>query len=287
MYHPACTVKVEGIETRALRDTGATVSVVDVQLVPENKYTGETKLVTLASNECRRVPIAKVYMETPFFEGEADVLVMERPVQPVLVGNNRFLSSKQINKIPVYPTRESNDRSPDQSCHEKKDNQRVVDEKKENQGADDAKEDDKKTDDAKKDGQKADDGKKHDKRVDDAKEDRADYAKEDDQRAEEQEMCAQVETRSTEKQKVNKELKVGRCNIATVTTVQLKEAQLEDETLRKCREEADMNKESNSGANRKTRYIWNNGLLRREFRERDDVKSQIVVPKKFREDVMA
>jgi hypothetical protein len=80
VYHPSCKAKVEGIETSALRDTGATISVVDVQLVPQYKLTGETRPVTLASNECRRVPVARVYMETPFFKGEADVLVMESPV---------------------------------------------------------------------------------------------------------------------------------------------------------------------------------------------------------------
>jgi hypothetical protein len=150
-------------------------------------------------------------METPFFKGEADVLVMESPVQPVLVGNNRFLSRCQANVIPVYPTKEN--------CLPQS------------------------------------------------------------QGEQQEDLCA-VETRSSESRKQAKELKVERCNVTSISAEELKEAQGEDETLRKCREDANRNAKSSTTANNsKVRYIWKNGLLRREFKERDEVKIQLVVPK--------
>ena len=103
-FEPHCMVKVEGQSVEAIRDTGSTMSIVKKDLVPQQCYTGEVKEVSLASSTVKRtLPVANLMMETPYFSDRTDVLVMEKPVCPVLISNTRKLSTEETTKVPVYP----------------------------------------------------------------------------------------------------------------------------------------------------------------------------------------
>ncbi len=105
-FSPHCQVKVEGKETAAIRDTGATTTVVSRDLVPDKCYTGNSRLVTLASDQVKQtLDTAVVKLETPYFKGAAEVVVMDKPVAPVLIGNTRYEGGKEM-QIPVYPKEE-------------------------------------------------------------------------------------------------------------------------------------------------------------------------------------
>ena len=105
-FTPRCKVTVNGIEADAVRDTGASYCVVAKHLVRPEDYTGEVVPVVLAQSRCQySLPVAMVYLVTPFVEGRMMVLVMEEPNEEVLVGNwyQRFLGDEK-QPIPVYAT---------------------------------------------------------------------------------------------------------------------------------------------------------------------------------------
>eukprot|EP00745_Piridium_sociabile_P042744 TRINITY_DN8657_c0_g1_i1.p1 TRINITY_DN8657_c0_g1~~TRINITY_DN8657_c0_g1_i1.p1 ORF type:complete len:1461 (-),score=280.53 TRINITY_DN8657_c0_g1_i1:179-4561(-) len=102
-YDPRCVVTVNGCEVMAIRDTGATHCVVEASLVQATDYTGEfTEMITV-SGQVYQVPIAEVDLVSPFVAGRMAVLVLEKPNQPVLIGNYTAAHwSGEPTKIPVY-----------------------------------------------------------------------------------------------------------------------------------------------------------------------------------------
>ncbi|PVD37207.1 hypothetical protein C0Q70_04202 [Pomacea canaliculata] len=91
----------KGQRVAAQRDTAA-----QSDLVPERCKTGKTVEVTLASSsEKRTFPIAMVTLDTPYFHGPTEVLLMEEPVHKVLIGNYRIEADGTVSSIPVYPVR--------------------------------------------------------------------------------------------------------------------------------------------------------------------------------------
>ena len=77
-FTPDCCVEVNGTRVKALRDSGASVTVVSVELVPPQNLTGEKLEIVLASSsEKRTLPLAKVELDTPYFKGECIVAVMQ------------------------------------------------------------------------------------------------------------------------------------------------------------------------------------------------------------------
>ena len=102
-YSPHCRVTVEGREVDAMRDTGATMTVVDTSLVPAHCILDKTRRVKLASGQKMRLPIAKVALVTPYFVGETEVIIMKNPATQVLIGNSRKTESGHIVGVPVYP----------------------------------------------------------------------------------------------------------------------------------------------------------------------------------------
>jgi len=270
-YQPSCQVTVEGKEVPALRDTGATISCIDTEFVPRDKYLGVNRTVTFASGEVKQVPVARVNLKTPFFEGNADVLVMQGPVVPVLIGNSRFLDTKDINAIPVYPIqqteRKAKEENRDQTMHT------VVPAEKE--AVDD---------------QKVPTVKPSEEKGNDSQHLTATIHDEGKRGISEKEAnaeCAQVTTRSGDQRTKNKPLKIVETKIANVTPEQLKDAQKKDETLKKCREDADgLRLERKGSKSQNAKYTWKNGVLVRTYTENSSQRTQIVVPQQYRDGVM-
>ncbi|KAK7113985.1 hypothetical protein V1264_000125 [Littorina saxatilis] len=102
-YDPNCRVQVEGKDASGIRDTGATCIVVNSSLVPPECYTGEHQNITLADTRQRKMPIAVVQMDTPFFSGVTRVLVAKALCHQVLIGNIRKDMDENEISVPVFP----------------------------------------------------------------------------------------------------------------------------------------------------------------------------------------
>ena len=99
-------IMVEGQVVTAFRDTGSTSTIVDSKLVPSEKVASVTKETTFAKSTKKEVlHTAKVQMDTPYFEGETEVSVMDNPVYPVLIGNKIGVGKDRC-ETPVYPVRD-------------------------------------------------------------------------------------------------------------------------------------------------------------------------------------
>lgn len=106
-FSPECEVLVEGKKVSALRDTGASITIVRSDLIPEQCLTNRTmEIVLAASPEKRTLAIAKIYLDSPFYVGETEVLIMDKPVFPVLIGNYAKSGEGKFHSIPVYPIKE-------------------------------------------------------------------------------------------------------------------------------------------------------------------------------------
>ncbi|XP_070184094.1 uncharacterized protein [Littorina saxatilis] len=203
VFEPQCEATVEGKTVRAIRDTGASAIIVDSEIVPREKYTGEAKRVVLAdSRVTRELPIAEVEMRTPFFSGITKVLVMDRPVHPVLIGNVRTDSQNVETGVPLFRARA--------------------------------------------------------------------------------ETCAPVVTRQQEAKSKEKPVKVipKETLIGQIKPDDLKAEQRNDPDLVKARAVADQKIKTG------TRYVWKKDILYRVYSSKDTEYKQVVVPKKFRDEVM-
>ena len=55
-----------------LRDTGCSGIVVKRELVSEDQFTGDFNVMLLINNTARKVPIAKVDIDTPYLKGQVE-----------------------------------------------------------------------------------------------------------------------------------------------------------------------------------------------------------------------
>ena len=79
--------KVNGIAVKVVRDSGASCSFINSKLVKQENYTCENALVTLAEGSSQIRPLAKVEVDTPFFQGELTCIVSKDAKQDLLIGN--------------------------------------------------------------------------------------------------------------------------------------------------------------------------------------------------------
>ncbi|PIK47158.1 hypothetical protein BSL78_15966 [Apostichopus japonicus] len=78
---------LEGHRTMVLRDTGCSTVVVRRKFVDESKFTGENRRCVLLDGTIRDVPVARVLLDSPFYVGEVEALVMNSPIYDVILGN--------------------------------------------------------------------------------------------------------------------------------------------------------------------------------------------------------
>ena len=70
-----------------LRDTGCSTVVVRRSLVDEDQLTGSNETFVLIDGTIRRVPVAEVTLDTPFFKGTIKAVCMRNPLFDVIIGN--------------------------------------------------------------------------------------------------------------------------------------------------------------------------------------------------------
>ena len=78
---------INGTQVRAMRDSGCSTVVVKKGLVRPEQFTGHQQTCILIDGTVRRVPLARLEVETPFFIGTVHASCMENPLYDVIIGN--------------------------------------------------------------------------------------------------------------------------------------------------------------------------------------------------------
>ena len=86
---PTAKGTVEGRPVTVLRDTGCSSVVVRRSLVPDSKLTGQEAVCSLIDGTIRRTPVAKIFVQTPYYTGLTTAVCMLNPIYDLIVGNIR------------------------------------------------------------------------------------------------------------------------------------------------------------------------------------------------------
>ena len=70
-----------------LRDTGCSGIVVKRDLVSEDQFTGDFNVMLLIDNTARKVPIAKIVIDTPYVKGQVEAQCLLDPIYDLVIGN--------------------------------------------------------------------------------------------------------------------------------------------------------------------------------------------------------
>ena len=70
-----------------LRDTGCSGIVVKKDLVSEEQFTEDFNVMLLIDNTVRKVPIARISVDTPYFKGEVEAQCLSDPIYDLIIGN--------------------------------------------------------------------------------------------------------------------------------------------------------------------------------------------------------
>ena len=70
-----------------LRDTGCSGVVVKKDLVGEDQFTGDFNVMLLIDNTARKVPIARIYVDTPYLKGHVEAQCLSDPIYNLIIGN--------------------------------------------------------------------------------------------------------------------------------------------------------------------------------------------------------
>ena len=70
-----------------LRDTGCSTCVVKASLVDKSQFSGVNQAVMLIDGTVRNFPVAKVYVDSPFYVGEIEAMCMPNSLCDVVIGN--------------------------------------------------------------------------------------------------------------------------------------------------------------------------------------------------------
>ena len=84
---PVVKGKVGDKTVDVLRDTGCSSVVVKKELVSEEQYTGDFNCMLLIANTVRKVPIARITIDTPYLSGEVDVQCLPDAIYDLIIGN--------------------------------------------------------------------------------------------------------------------------------------------------------------------------------------------------------
>ncbi|KAL7647143.1 UNVERIFIED_CONTAM: hypothetical protein RMT77_002401 [Armadillidium vulgare] len=78
---------INGHPGSVLRDTGCNSVVVKREFVEKNQLTGKRMKMLLIDNSIRDVPVAKINVVTPYYEGEVEALALQDAIYDLIIGN--------------------------------------------------------------------------------------------------------------------------------------------------------------------------------------------------------
>ena len=74
-------------KVKVLRDTGCTTAAVNMRLVLDHQFIGEETSCTLIDGTQRRFPLARIHVDTPYYTGKVEAMVMNEPMYELILGN--------------------------------------------------------------------------------------------------------------------------------------------------------------------------------------------------------
>ena len=78
---------LNGKAVNVLRDSGCSTVVIRRDLIEDSQLTGAELRCILIDGTIRKVPVAKVILDTKYFKGEIDAVCMRKPLYDVIIGN--------------------------------------------------------------------------------------------------------------------------------------------------------------------------------------------------------
>ncbi|XP_049517462.1 uncharacterized protein LOC125943110 [Dermacentor silvarum] len=84
---PVLAGKLGDKQITVLRDSGTSTVIVRRDLVQDEELTGETTLVCLVDGTARKLPEAKIEVDTPYYSGKVTALCMDHPLYDLIIGN--------------------------------------------------------------------------------------------------------------------------------------------------------------------------------------------------------
>lgn len=123
---PVCEGRIGSEVIQVLRDSGCSTVVVRKKFVTDKSYTGRMQKCVLIDGTVREVPIARLFVDTPFYKGDVDALVFDSPIYDLILGNipgvrqpldpdsnwepEDIVSDKQVDQSSGVQTREQKQR---------------------------------------------------------------------------------------------------------------------------------------------------------------------------------
>lgn len=95
---PVADGYVGKIPIKVLRDSGCTSAAVREDLVQPGQMTGKVHVCKLFDNTLRVFRIAKVEVNTPFYTGEIEAMVVKEPIYDLIIGNIPGAKDPQVNQ---------------------------------------------------------------------------------------------------------------------------------------------------------------------------------------------
>jgi hypothetical protein len=90
---------VNGNKVTTLRDTGCTGIIVKKSLIDQKDFTGRIAKLELVDGTIIQCPVAKVFVDSPYFVGETDAMCLETPTVDLIIGN---VPNATIDKNPYW-----------------------------------------------------------------------------------------------------------------------------------------------------------------------------------------
>ena len=82
--------KLNGWPVKVLRDTGCTGMIVDKTWIPNSMVIpGSSGSLQMVDHTLIDVPLANVYLDSPYYKGHCKVMCVSSPIYPVILGNVR------------------------------------------------------------------------------------------------------------------------------------------------------------------------------------------------------
>ena len=104
-YNPYSQGLVNGIQTQVMRDTGASVCICRKEFVRPEQYTGKKIHIKMLDGTILNVPSAIVDLETKFYSGKQECIILDNPITSLILGNmpnmGKFLDPELTRKTCV------------------------------------------------------------------------------------------------------------------------------------------------------------------------------------------
>ena len=84
---PVCEGRVGKHSVQVLRDSGCSGVIIRQDLVKDEQFTGHHRVCVLIDRTVRKMPVARVHIDTPFYRGQVTALCVKNPIYDLVLGN--------------------------------------------------------------------------------------------------------------------------------------------------------------------------------------------------------